>query len=158
MRKPIIKKGDRYGKLTAIIFVKKKNSIQYWLFKCDCGNEKVILVSNVSRGFVKSCGCLQKENRIKHGMFGTRTYRSWDAMKQRCLNPNNIAYRYYGERGITICEEWLIFQNFYRDMGERPVGKTLDRIKNDKGYYKKNCKWSTPKEQANNTRSNLLNK
>ncbi len=150
-----IKKGDKYNYLTAIKFsYRNRRSQQYWLFKCDCGKEKVICVGNVKNGHTKSCGCLLKRGNIIHGMHGTRVYHSWVTMKGRCLNPNNPRYKDYGGRGITVCNHWLKFENFYQDMGNRPVNKTLDRIKNNLGYYKKNCKWSTPKEQANNRRIN----
>ena len=73
-------------------------------------------------------------------------------MKTRCTNSNTPYYKNYGERGITICECWLYFENFYEDMGDRSEGKTLERIDNSKGYCKENCKWATIKEQNRNTR------
>ena len=91
-----------------------------------------------------------------HKMCGTKTYKSWVGMKQRCLNKNNSRYKDYGGRGIKICPEWLNFESFYKDMGERPENKTLDRIKNNLGYSKSNCKWSTPKEQCNNRKNNVF--
>lgn len=90
----------------------------------------------------------------KHGMIGTRVYESWIRMKERCRNPKNVGYHDYGGRGITYCESWENFINFYKDMGDRPKGKTLDKIDNNKGYCKENCRWSTPKEQANNRKNN----
>ena len=92
----------------------------------------------------------------KHGMYGTRTYKNWFSMKQRCLNRNDKNYKNYGGRGITICPEWLTFINFYKDMGEKPKDKSIDRINNNSGYCKSNCRWATPKEQMNNTRRNHL--
>lgn len=77
-------------------------------------------------------------------------------MKQRCLNKNREGYKKWGGRGITVCKRWMKFENFYKDMGERPEGMTIDRIDNSKGYHKSNCKWATPKEQSNNTRKNVF--
>lgn len=78
------------------------------------------------------------------------TYRSWDSMLQRCLNPNHDAYERYAGKGISICKEWRLFSKFKQDMGVRPKGYTLDRIDNDKGYCKENCRWATPQTQAFN--------
>ena len=77
----------------------------------------------------------------------TRTYKTWENMKQRCLNSNNPKWEYYGGKGITVCTRWLTFKNFLADMGERPEGKSIDRISNRRGYYKKNCRWATKSEQ-----------
>ncbi len=91
---------------------------------------------------------------IKHGCYKTKTYRSWQAMKMRCYNENHKAYKNYGGRGIKVCDRWLKFENFLADMGERPEGKTLERIDGDKNYEPSNCKWSDRFEQNNNTSRN----
>ena len=90
-----------------------------------------------------------------HGKTHSPEYYVWSAMVQRCTNPNNPQYKWYGARGIKVCEPWLKFDNFYADMGDRPEGLEIDRIDNDGNYAPSNCKWSTRKEQMNNMRRNL---
>lgn len=93
-----------------------------------------------------------------HGMRHTCTYNSWEAMKKRCLNVKAVNYFNYGGRGITVCEQWLTFEGFFADMGERPEGKTLDRYPDKDGNYEPgNCRWATPGEQANNRRKRSVN-
>jgi hypothetical protein len=96
---------------------------------------------------------------MKHGhrKLRTPTYRSWQAMKERCFNEKSIGYKRYGGKGITVCERWKnSFENFLADMGERPEGKTIDRIDHTGNYEPSNCKWSTRKEQARNTYDTIL--
>ena len=95
----------------------------------------------------------------RHGMKGTLFYKSWENMKQRCLNPNRPGYRNYGKRGIKVSKEWLRFENFMKDM--LPIykeGLTIERIDNNKGYFKKNCKWITKEQQVLNTRRTTTKK
>lgn len=145
--------GQKFGKLTVLKLSYTKR-YTYWKCLCDCGIEKIILGTRLTAGRTRSCGCLAKTNGIKHGMRHTRSYKSWQGMKSRCLNKSVSSYKDYGGRGIKICKKWMKFENFYKDMGNRPNGTSLDRINNNKGYYKKNCKWSTPEEQNINKRNN----
>ena len=87
-------------------------------------------------------------------MSKTPTYNSWNAMKQRVLNPKHVAYERYQQLGVSIDPRWMTFANFYTDMGERPIGTSLERRDNRKGYYKENCYWADRKQQMNNTRYN----
>ena len=89
-----------------------------------------------------------------HGMRKTQIYRRWASLKTRCLNPNALSFAYYGGRGITLCEAWHSFENFYLDMGECPPGMELDRIDNARGYTADNCRWVSREVNANNKRNN----
>lgn len=91
---------------------------------------------------------------VRHRMSHTKIYRTWASMKERCNNPNYQYYHRYGGRGIIVCDQWNVFENFYKDMGDKPEGLQLDRIDNDGNYCKENCKWSTPKENSNNASFN----
>lgn len=100
--------------------------------------------------------------RAKHGQAGgeakpSKVYVAWRSMKERCLNPNNSHYHRYGGRGITVCKKWVdSFEAFYADVGDPPEGAWLDRINNNRGYTKSNVRWATPKQQANNRKTNLF--
>lgn len=91
-----------------------------------------------------------------HGYNGTKVYRRWCHMKERCTNPHNVGWKNYGGRGVKVCKRWLKFENFLADMGEPPAGKTLDRIDSNGNYCPENCRWATIEVQSNNRRTNLL--
>lgn len=91
---------------------------------------------------------MMRRNMLKPGQYRSKTYRSWESMKHRCKNPKYGDFHRYGGRGITYCKEWESFENFLRDMGERPSGKTLDRINGDGNYEPANCRWATAVEQS----------
>jgi hypothetical protein len=97
--------------------------------------------------------CMAEKRFISwHGKSDTRTYKSWEHMKGRCLNPRDKSYKDYGGRGILVCDDWLKFENFWRDMGERPSGTTLERHNVNGNYEPSNCCWGTLSQQALNRR------
>lgn len=146
-------KGKIYGRLTVIHRAESsKNGHAKWFCRCECGNDTVVFASNLKREHTTSCGCVNDEVITKHAMQGTPEYHTWKGMIQRCANPNASRYKDYGGRGITVCEEWLSFEKFYADMGDRPTGTSLDRIDNNSGYYKDNCRWATQSIQNSNKR------
>ena len=149
--------GKRFGRLTVLDFdhqdVRGKT---YWLCRCDCGNNTIVKRGHLTNGAIVSCGCYQRERRIKHGFYGTPLYSSWDHMIQRCNNKNNDDYYRYGGRGITVCDEWsdfVIFRDWALNNGYEP-GLSIDRINNNDGYYPDNCRWVDQQTQSNNTRRN----
>ena len=176
MARPLDLVGDKYGRLEVLKFVYSKNYRNYWLCKCDCGNEKIVSGHNLRCGVTKSCGCLQQEQRkingkkvanytreIKHttthGQSKTRLYNIWAGMKARCYNPNDINYKDYGARGIKICEEWFNSFSVFRDWAIAngyADNLTIDRIDVNGNYCPENCRWATLKEQAKNKRTTRL--
>lgn len=156
--------GSIFGRLTAIsIDGRDKFGIALWNCRCICGNSIVVRLCSLTSGSTKSCGCLNKESRIlantgntkakTHGLSKHYLYQTWSTMKQRCTNINHAKYYLYGARGIRVCDSWIhSFEQFLKDMGDRPKGFTLNRIDNNGDYCPENCEWQSYSIQNSNRR------
>lgn len=156
--------GQRFGKLVVVERVENIGRQTAWLCKCDCGSEKVVMAWNLKTRNTSSCGCLwqevvpehNKELNTRHGESHTKLHKVWRNMRYRCFNPNSKSYEDYGGRGITICEEWNVFEKF-RDWALKNGYEetlTIDRIDVDGNYCPENCRWVSEKKQQNNKRNN----
>lgn len=154
--------GKRFGRL---VVIKRGENHTFpsgqtrptWICKCDCGNTITTFARNLFTHNTTSCGCLALELRTKHGLWGTKAYRTWDHVIQRCYNPKSNGYQYWGGRGIKVYEKWIndpaAFCEYISKLphfGEE--GRSLDRINNDGNYEPNNLRWSTKSEQNFNKR------
>ena len=156
--------GKRFHRLTSTQFSgRDKFGIALWDCRCDCGNTVTIRLTSLTANSTKSCGCLNDEVRksrltgntfnITHGKSKHPLYRTWATMKQRCFNPKSTKYPLYGGRGISVSDSWRYsFEQFLNDMGERPIGHTLNRKDNNGDYCKDNCEWASFSDQNSNRR------
>jgi len=155
--------GQRFGRLTVLKWIGGYGS--KWLCRCDCGNEKQVKSSLLRNGHTRSCGCLIREtiewfavhNRT-HGQSTSGTYRIWSGMKTRCTNRKTDKFRFYGGKGVVVCERWMhSFENFLADVGHKPGPEySLDRFPNPRGNYEPgNVRWATRAQQHSNTIQNV---
>ena len=157
--------GRVYGRLRILELVERdfESNNHVYRMSCDCGAVVQKRIRAVAYGkTVRSCGCLARETLIKrnttHGLSRLMAdeYKIWKDMWARCTNTKRGDWKWYGERGIRVCDRWADFAMFAEDMGKRPEGMTIDRVNVDGDYEPTNCRWATIEQQANNRRNNHL--
>lgn len=147
--------GKKYNMLTIISHKKKyKDNKNYFVCKCDCGKITEIRASHILNDNQFSCGCIKRK--YDDSKIGTILYDTWNRMMHRCYDTNNHKYYRYGARGICVCDEWKIYDNFYNWAinNNFKIGLSIDRINNDGNYEPSNCRWATRKQQMRNTSRN----
>ncbi len=153
--------GQQFGRWTVVSFAGMDLARSTWNCRCECGVIRVVLAKSLIKSLSRSCGCYKRDVAglalTTHGQTGTSEYNIWTKMRARCNNPTNNQFHNYGGKGITVCERWLnSFAHFFADMGPKPTPThSIDRIDNKLGYFKDNCRWATPKQQAGNTSQNV---
>jgi hypothetical protein len=150
--------GKRFGKLTVLEetegTVRSNGRVRrYFLCMCDCGSPKKSSYDNLSSGAITNCGC----ESLTHGFYGTRLYNTWKGMIQRTTDSNHPSFKGYGDRGISVCEEWKTAKKFFEwaNSSGYKSGLTIDRIDVNGNYEPSNCRWATQKEQSANKRNTV---
>ena len=140
--------GERFSRL---VVTGQADNGHDWVCICDCGNKTITNTRNLRSGNTTSCGCMRGAPRHGHAGVRSKTYSAWASMLSRCSNPRTHNFHRWGGRGISVCERWRVFDNFLADMGEAPVGKSIDRFPDRNGNYEpNNCRWATQHEQIAN--------
>lgn len=166
-KKNDIQPGQNYGDWAVVscLGAPQPGKHVLWLCACSCGQTAAVNSYTLRAGTSKRCrACgIEKANlggrSLTHGATRdysrTGAYQTWVGMHSRCYDENQPNYANYGGRGIAVCPEWFEYERFLSDMGERPAGRSIDRIDNLGSYQKDNCRWATRKEQSSNTRANV---
>lgn len=157
--------GQRFNRLEVIAFHSRdKHKNERWVCKCDCGTEKAVLRQHLRNGHVQSCGCMRSEMAAAATKKAAAERRSttkstYKGMVRRCHDERSQQFRYYGAKGVSVCDRWLYgdgtktgWECFFEDMGPKPEGLTLERKNPYRGYSPDNCKWATWAEQQQNRR------